>query len=91
MMQVDKARAFYLPDGSYIKVETFGGDVNAHETDNRNWKAMDVNLIRPDGRDVLLCSVEYEGQKGLRTLVYDDESGEPVFERLAAFAPEVEK
>ena len=91
MMQVDKARAFYLPDGSYIKVETFGGDVNAHEADSRNWKAMDVNLIRPDGRDVLLCSVEYEEQKGLRTLVYDDESGEPVFERLAGLAPEVKE
>lgn len=85
------AKAFCLPDGSYIKVETFGGDVNAHESDSRNWKAMDVNLIRPDGRDVLLCSVEYENQKGLRTLVYDDESDEPIYEHMAAFNPEVEQ
>ena len=91
MMQVEKARAFYLPDGSYIKVETFGGDVKAYEKDDRHWQAMDVNLIRPDGRDVLLCSVEFEDKKGLRTLVYGDENGEPIYEHLAAFAPEVEK
>lgn len=80
MMQVEKARAFYLPDGSYIKVETFDGGVNANKDDNRAWMAMDVNRVYPDGHDVLLSSVEWEDGKGLRTRVYDDENGEPFFE-----------
>jgi len=80
MMQIEKARAFNLPDGSYIKVETFDGSVNANKDDDRTWIAMDVNRIFPDGHDVLLCSVEWEDGKGLRTRVWGEENGDPFFE-----------
>jgi len=83
--------AFYLPDGSYIKTETHSGDVNAHESDERNWDALDVYLIDRDGKKDLLCSVDYEDQKGLRVLVYDEESEEPVYKHPADIGTECKK
>lgn len=81
-MEVDKAKAFRLPDGSYIKMETSEGDVNASKRRERSWRTLDVSLVRPSGIEEVLCCFDYEGRKGLRVLVYDEEHEEPVFERL---------
>lgn len=89
MMQIERARAFYLPDGSYIKAETFGGGVNANETDDRHWKSLDLHLIRPDGQDILFCGIEYEDGIGLRTLLFDAEHDEPIHEQVVLKAEEL--
>lgn len=83
MMQIEKARAFYLPDGSYLKVETFGDENGGARIKENGWRSMDVRLIRPDGKDALICAVEYDREKGLRTLLFDEEHDEPIYERVA--------
>ena len=54
-----------------------------------DWNALDVKLVDRGGREQLLCSIEYEDMKGLRTLVYDDESAEPVFVQKNGFDGEI--
>lgn len=87
----DDNAEFALPDGSYFQAVSSSGEVGAHESDTRQWTAMDVHLIRPDGRDILLCSADYEKRKGLRILIHDEEHEEPVYEHLAFSAEDFEK
>lgn len=82
MIQLEKARAFHLPDGSYIKAETFSGDANINEAGKRHWKSLDLHLVRPNGQDMLFCGIEYEDGIGLRTLLFDAEHDEPIHEQL---------
>lgn len=74
-MKVEKAKMFHLPDGSYIRVET-------SESDAKHWRASDLHLILPDGRDILFCGIEYEDRLGLRVLLFDEEHEEPVHEQI---------
>ena len=90
-MEIDKAKAFRLPDGCYLKMQTSEGRVNANEKDDRNWRSLDVSLIRPSGIEEVLCCFDYEDQKGLRILVYDEEHEEPIFEHLVSVDSEAEK
>lgn len=77
--QVHSLRAFALPNGARIEIEVYEGDVNAHDGDDRNWKAADINLVHPNGYKEVLCTVDYEDEKGLRTLVYESEGEDPIF------------
>lgn len=79
MLKVERAIAFTLPDGSYIKVETTGTGREGAEAGPDDWSALDVTLVRKDESESLLCGIEYDTQKGLRTLVYDDKHENPVF------------
>lgn len=79
MLKVERAIAFTLPDGSYIKVETTGTGREGAEAGPDDWSALDVTLVRKDESESLLCSVEYDDPKGLRTLVYNDDSEKPIF------------
>lgn len=85
MLKVERAIAFTLPDGSYIKVETTGTGREGAEAGPDDWSALDVTLVRKDESESLLCSVEYDKQKGIRTLVYDDEHENPVFIKDAEY------
>ncbi|MBE6954497.1 MAG: hypothetical protein E7449_01120 [Ruminococcaceae bacterium] len=78
-MTVEKAKAFDLPDGAYVKVETCDGDVWAFQGDTRKWAALDVTLVRADGTEEVLCSIDYEDGRGLFTLVFDDTHETPIF------------
>ncbi len=69
-----------LPGGARIKTVVYDGEVNAHEKDDRKWKAMDVCLAMPNGKNCLLCSVDYEDSTGIRLFVYGDKNEETVFE-----------
>lgn len=90
-MEIDKAKAFHLPDGCYLKMQTSEGKVNANEKDERRWRSLDVSLVRSSGIEEVLCCFDYEDQKGLRILVYDDEHENPVFEHLVKLESEAEK
>lgn len=79
MMQVDKAKAFQLPNGAYIKVSSEEGV---------DWKSLDVSLVGPCGKEQILCSVDYEKRNGLRTIVFDEEHEDPVYTRDVAFEEE---
>lgn len=72
MMLIERAKALFLPDGSYIKAEAHGGDVGASEEDPRGWKSLDISLIRPSGKEEVLCALDYEDQAGLRVLVFGE-------------------
>lgn len=90
-MLVERAKAFYLPDGSYIKAEVYEGDVRCDGDDPRRWKSLDISLIHPDGKEEVLCCVDFEYQKGLRTIVYDGENADPVYEKHNGFSTEVKE
>lgn len=89
MLKVEKAIAFTLLNGAFVRVETTGTGKEGVEAGPDDWNALDVKLIDRDGREQLLCSIEYEDMKGLRTLVYDDESAEPVFIQKNGFDGEI--
>ena len=48
MLKVERAIAFTLPDGSYIKVETTGTGREGAEAGPDDWSALDVTLVRKD-------------------------------------------
>ena len=70
-------------------METTGTGKEGAEAGPDDWNALDVKLVDRGGREQLLCSIEYEDMKGLRTLVYDDESAEPVFVQKNGFDGEI--
>lgn len=55
MLKVERAIAFTLPDGSYIKVETTGTGREGAEAGPDDWSALDVTLVRKDESESLLC------------------------------------
>ena len=71
MLTIDKAKAYTLPDGSYIKIECGGGDKDG-------WKSVDIARVYPDGREAVLCAVDLS-DSGLRTFVYSEDDEEPIF------------
>lgn len=71
MLTIDKARAYTLPDGSYLKIECGGGDKDG-------WKSVDIAIVYPDGQEAVLCAVDHS-DKGLRTFVYSEDDEEPIF------------
>ncbi len=71
MLMIDKARAYNLPDGSFLKIECGDG-----EKDGR--QSVDIAIVYPDGKEAVLCAVDYS-DSGLRTLVYSEEDEEPIF------------
>lgn len=79
--KVHHLRAFVLPNGATVEVEVHEGDVNAHDGDDRNWKAVDVTLTHPNGDIEVLCTVDYEDDRGVRTNVYEYESADPIYVR----------
>lgn len=89
MLKVERAIAFTLPDGSYIKVETTGTGREGVEAGPDDWSALDVTLVRKDESESLLCSVEYDDPKGLRTLVYNDDSEKPIFTHVNGYDGEI--
>lgn len=88
MMQIERAKAFYLPDGSFIKAEVYEGKQKNGMSDPCGWKSLDITLIRPDGKDELLCCIDFDDQSGLKTRVYDRSSAKPEFEKYIGFGPE---
>ena len=70
MLKVERAIAFTLPDGSYIKVETTGTGREGAEAGPDDWSALDVTLVRKDESESLLCSVEYDDPKGMQRVVF---------------------
>ena len=89
MLKVERAIAFTLPYGSYIKVETTGTGREGAEAGPDDWSALDVTLVRKDESESLLCSVEYDDPKGLRTLVYNDDSEKPIFTHVNGYDGEL--
>lgn len=89
MLKVERAIAFTLPDGSYINVETTGTGREGAEAGPDDWSALDVTLVRKDESESLLCSVEYDDPKGLRTLVYRDDSEKPIFTHVNGYDGEL--
>lgn len=87
-MQIERAKAFCLPDGAFVKVELYEDDHAGNSKYPMSWKALDISLIGPDGHDEILCSIDLDDQKGLRTLVFDKDKAEPVFERYIGYGPE---
>ena len=79
MLKVEKAIAFTLDDGSHIQIRTDGNGEEGRPMRREDWKALDVSLVTADGKEEVLCSVEYDGRIGLRTLVFDKEHRDPVF------------
>lgn len=79
MLEIESARAFTLPDGSFIRVSTSGGSVNAQSDDGRIWNSLDVTLVTPDGFSRVLCAVDFEDSRGLDVLVFDEEQADPVY------------
>lgn len=71
MLTIDKAKAYTLPDGSYVKIECGGGDKDG-------WKSVDIALVYPDGQEAVLCAVDLSDE-GLRTFVYSEDDEEPIF------------
>ena len=90
MLKIERAIAFTLPDGSYIKVETTGTGREGAEAGPDDWSALDVTLVRKDESESLLCSVEYDDLKGLRTLVYNDDSEKPIFTHVNGYDGELQ-
>lgn len=89
-MLVDVVRAFTLPDGSHIEIETSDGMVNAHPGDERGWISLDIYRVAPEGYRDLLCCIDYEDALGLRTITYDKD--DIAFQQLTIIAPkEVKK
>lgn len=60
MLKVEKAIAFTLPNGAFVRVETTGTGKEGAEAGPDDWNALDVKLIDRGGREQLLCSIEYE-------------------------------
>lgn len=79
MLKVEKAIAFTLDDGSHIQISTDGNGKEGRPIGREEWKALDISLVSEDGKEEILCSVEYDGRLGLRTLVFDKEHRDPVF------------
>ena len=79
MLEVQKAIAMRLPDGSHIKIETFDGKYADGNNRNRPWMSIDISRVWPDKKEVLLASVDYDESKGLRTLVFDKTHADPIF------------
>ena len=77
MKETMMCRAYNLPDGSYIEARVYEGDENEFRT-------LDVSWVKNDGTSQVLCCIDYEAEKGLRTLAYDDECDDPVFERVVS-------
>lgn len=72
MLTIDKAKAYTLPDGSYLKIECGGGE-------GQGWQSVDIALVTPDGKEAVLCAVDHSEKSGLRTFVYSEDDEEPIF------------
>lgn len=79
MMEVQRAIAMRLPDGSHIKIETYGSEDVDGKRENQTWMNLDIARIHADGREELLATVDFDETKGLRTLVFDKTQADPIF------------
>lgn len=48
MMEVQRAIAMRLPDGSLIKIETYSSDYIDGNSQNQSWISLDISRIWPD-------------------------------------------
>ena len=77
MLEIDSARAYSLPDGSYLKIRSSDGEIATGTP--RVWKSLDISIVLPSGFETVLCAVDYESGRGLDTIVYDKDGADPVF------------
>ena len=68
-----------LPNGDVLRIDINSGDVNREEGVGQVWESVDISLVHCDGARDLLCSVDYEDDIGLRSLVYAAGKDDPVF------------
>lgn len=79
MMEVQRVVAMRLPDGSHIRVQTYGSEDIDGNRHNQSWMALDIARIHADKREELLATVDFDETKGLRTLVFDKTQADPIF------------
>ena len=79
MMEVERAIAMRLPDGSHIKIETYGSEYVDGNSQNQTWMSLDITRVWPDEKQELLASVDFDETKGLRTLVFDSTQADPIY------------
>lgn len=79
MMEVQRAIAMRLPDGSHIKVETYGSENVDGNSQNQTWMSLDISRVWPEQREELLASVNYDETKGLEIQVFDKTQADPIY------------
>lgn len=79
MMEVQRAIAMRLPDGSHIKIQTYGSEDIDGKREDQTWMNLDISRVHADGKDELLVTVDYDETKGLRTLVFDKTQADPIY------------
>lgn len=79
MMEMEKAVAMRLPDGSRICIASYDSNYIDGNEQNQKWKSIDISRVYPNKKEELLVSVDFDDTKGLRTLVFDDTQADPIF------------
>lgn len=79
MMEVQKAIAMRLPDGSHIQIETYGSEYIDGNDKHQSWSSLDISRIWPNEKNELLASIDFDDTKGLRTLVFDATQADPIY------------
>lgn len=79
MMEMEKAVAMRLPDGSRICIASYDSSYIDGNEQNQKWKSIDISRVYPNKKEELLVSVDFDDTKGLRTLVFDDTQADPIF------------
>ena len=79
MMEVKKAIAMRLPDGSQIVLDVFGSEDVDGKRENQSFMSLDISRVWPDVKDELLASVNYDETKGLEIQVFDKTQADPIF------------
>ena len=78
-MEIQKAIAMRLPDGSCICIANYGSAYIDGNEQKQNWMSVDISRVYPDKKEELLVCVDFDDTKGLRTLVFDDQQADPIF------------
>lgn len=79
MIEVQKATAMRLPDGSCICISCYDSSYIDGNEESKNWASVDISRVHPNKKEELLVSVDFDDTKGLRTLVFDDTQADPIY------------
>ena len=79
-MIIGKATAFELPSGSRIEITTCGGKCSDLYGGHSEYRSVDLTKIYPDGKEAVVCTIEYESDGHMALRVYDENGAEPIFE-----------
>lgn len=77
-MTITGATAFELPNGTRIDISTDGGKFILEDG---FWKSLEITKVGPDGRQAVICALDFDSRNGMTLKVYDECNPESVFEK----------